>query len=83
MRCLATPLTRGRPHSRTLAERHAAMLARYRARDWAGAREALDRCRGRDARLEALYDLYEERLAYFAADAPAADWNGIFIAATE
>ena len=51
--------------------------------DWAGAREALDRCRGRDARLEDLYDLYEERMAYLAANAPAADWNGIFIAATE
>ncbi len=66
-----------------LEERHAAMLARYRARDWAGAREALDRCRRRDARLEALYDLYEKRLGHLAADAPAADWNGIFIAATE
>jgi len=66
-----------------LEERHAAMLARYRARDWAGAREALDRCRGRDVRLEALYDLYEKRLEYLAANAPAADWNGVFVAMTE
>ena len=62
---------------RELAERHAAMLARYRAQDWAGAREALDRCRGRDPRLEELYDLYEERLAYFAANPPSCrlEWH--------
>jgi adenylate cyclase len=68
---------------RDLGERHAAMLARCRARDWAGAREALDRCRGRDARLDGLYDLYDERLAYLAANAPASEWKGVFIAVTK
>jgi adenylate cyclase len=68
---------------RHLAQWHATMLARYRARDWAGAREALDRCRGRDVRLEVLYDLYGKRLKYLAVNAPAADWNGVFIATAE
>lgn len=65
---------------RDLAEAHATMLVRHRARDWIGARQALARCRGRDPRLAAFYSLYEERLAYLAANPPVADWNGIFMA---
>ena len=63
-----------------LAERHAQMLERYRAQDWTQARAALGHCRGRDPRLDTLYDLYEERLAYFAANPPAPDWDGVFVA---
>ena len=71
------------PGFAALAERHAAMLAAYRARNWAAALAALADCRGRDPRLEALYALYEERIAYFAANPPAADWDGIFVAETK
>ncbi len=67
----------------SLERDHAALLACYRARDWPGARQALCRCRDRDARLAGLYDLYEERLAYFAVNPPAPDWNGIFVAETK
>ena len=66
-----------------LAAHHALMLERYRARDWAGASAALRQCRGKDARLEALYDLYDERVAYFTANPPAADWDGLFVALTK
>ena len=52
----------------------------YRAQDWAGAQAALGQCRGRDPRLEALYDLYDERLAWFVANPPAPDWDGVFVA---
>ena len=65
---------------RKLEERHVVMLTRYRERDWAGAREALDQCRGRDARLEGLYNLYEARLIYSETNARASDWKGVFIA---
>ncbi len=68
---------------RKIEEWHAMMLTRYRARDWSGAREALDQCRGRDTRLEELYDLYAERLAYLATNAPASDWDGVFIATVQ
>jgi adenylate cyclase len=71
------------PEFVVLAERHAAMLTHYRARDWAAARAALERCRGRDPRLDALYDLYTGRIAYFSANPPAADWDGVFIALTK
>ena len=66
-----------------LAEYHAAMLERYRAQDWTEAQAALCSCRGRDPRLEPLYDLYAERLAYFAANPPAPDWDGVFVALTK
>ena len=64
-------------------EYHAAMLERYRAQDWTEAEAALCNCRGRDPRLEPLYDLYAERLAYFAANPPAPDWDGVFVALTK
>ncbi|HEV2336204.1 MAG TPA: adenylate/guanylate cyclase domain-containing protein, partial [Stellaceae bacterium] len=66
-----------------LTEHHTALLRQYRAREWAQAQAALSRCRSRDPRLEPLYDLYEERLAYFTANPPAADWGGVFVALTK
>jgi len=67
----------------TLAERHAVMLELYRAQDWRAARAALCACRGGDPRLEAFYELYDARLAYFTANPPAADWDGVFVALTK
>jgi adenylate cyclase len=66
-----------------LSEHHAAMLECYRVRDWREAQIALTRCRGRDPRLEPLYHLYEERLAYFTVNPPAPDWDGVFVALTK
>ena len=83
MRCLAMPLTRGLPNSETWKNDTLRCWPGIGRGIGLGAREALDQCRRRDARLEALYNLYEKRLGHLAADAPAADWNGIFIAATE
>ncbi|HLY47532.1 MAG TPA: adenylate/guanylate cyclase domain-containing protein, partial [Stellaceae bacterium] len=66
-----------------LAATHAAMLACYRAQNWAAARGALCRCRAADVRLSELYQLYDERIACFAASPPAADWDGVFVALTK
>jgi adenylate cyclase len=71
------------PDFAALAEAHAAMLAHYRAREWTAACAALARCGGRDPGLDALYDLYAERIAFFAANPPAPDWDGVFIALTK
>jgi adenylate cyclase len=71
------------PGFAALAEQHVAMLAHYRAQDWPAAGAALDRCRCRDARLAGLYELYDERIAYFAENPPAADWDGVFVALTK
>ncbi len=68
---------------RTLAETHDRMLVRYRAQDWPAARAALAECRPMDARLTALYDLYETRIAHFTEDPPDAGWNGVFVATSK
>jgi adenylate cyclase len=80
---LGDPAHAQTPQFAALAERHAAMLDRYRRQDWPAARAALDDCRGRDERLEGLYELYDERIAYFADNPPAADWDGVFVALTK
>jgi adenylate cyclase len=67
-----------------LAQHHATMLSDYRAQDWAGTLAALAECRGRDVRLEPLYDLYETRIAYYRDhDPPGPDWDGVFVAETK
>jgi adenylate cyclase len=60
-----------------LAERHSEFLARYRAKDWDAA-EALSReCeKTNTARLDRLYALYRERIAYFRANPPPPNWDG-------
>ncbi|HVB18029.1 MAG TPA: adenylate/guanylate cyclase domain-containing protein [Stellaceae bacterium] len=80
---LGDPAFAQTPQFRALSQHHAAMLARYRGRDWPGARAALARCRGCDRRLDPLYDLYAERVDYFAANPPSADWDGVFVAPTK
>ncbi|HVC52321.1 MAG TPA: adenylate/guanylate cyclase domain-containing protein [Stellaceae bacterium] len=68
------------PEFRALIERHEAMLGRYRAQDWAGAQAALAACLPCDPRLERVYALYAERIAYCTANPPGPGWNGVFLA---
>jgi adenylate cyclase len=71
------------PEFAALSARHEAMLAAYRAQDWDGADAALAACRNRDRRVEHLYDLYAERIAYFRLNPPGPEWNGVFVATTK
>jgi adenylate cyclase len=71
------------PEFAVLTERHEAMLAAYRAQDWDGAEAALAGCRGHDPRIESLYHLYAERIAYFRLNPPGPDWNGVFVATSK
>jgi adenylate cyclase len=68
---------------RAMAVRHEAMLASYRAKDWPSAAALVDECRALEPRLTALYDLYAERIAYFEAKPPLAEWDGVFVAETK
>jgi adenylate cyclase len=68
------------PIGEQLIIRHSALLASYRRQDWAGARAAIADCRRYDAGLAQLYDLYEERIGFFAANPPGCDWDGAFVA---
>jgi adenylate cyclase len=56
------------------------VLERYRHRDFAGAEEAIGRCReaSRGFGLSYLGDLYAQRCAAFRKDPPPPDWNGVF-----
>lgn len=59
----------------------AAMLAAYRARDWALAKHHLDEVEGSSAArfgLETLLGLYRQRIAGLAAAPPGEDWDGVF-----
>jgi adenylate cyclase len=68
------------PQFAALDKLHRQMLACYRAQDWAGARGAIAECRQHDARLAQLYDLYDERIGFFAANPPGPNWDGVFVA---
>jgi len=64
---------------------HDAMLAAYRAKDWATARANLSECRATaiGAGLGELYAMYEARIAAFEQDPPPADWDGVYAAETK
>ncbi|MBV8778963.1 MAG: adenylate/guanylate cyclase domain-containing protein [Alphaproteobacteria bacterium] len=65
------------------AQRHARLLACYRARDWAGARAALDECLACNREMAGFYALYAERIAFFEAAPPPLDWDGVFVSETK
>jgi adenylate cyclase len=63
------------------SDAHQRMLALYRQRDWAKAREAIARCREQDSgALSPFYDLYETRIAHYEANPPEDDWGGVYVA---
>jgi adenylate cyclase len=66
-----------------LADRHRAMLDAYRAQDWQAACGLADECADLQPALSGLYDAYRERIAYFAAHPPGADWRGVYVAQTK
>ncbi|KAB1072080.1 CHASE2 domain-containing protein [Methylobacterium soli] len=73
------------PAFRALATEHHAMLAAYRARDWAGARARLETCRTLSAgfALTRLYDLYAGRIDGFVAAPPPEGWDATHVAETK
>ncbi|WP_370875429.1 CHASE2 domain-containing protein [Methylobacterium amylolyticum] len=77
--------TRASEAFRLLEARHGALLAAYRARDWAEARALLDACRApaRALRLDRLYDLYAARIAEFERAPPPPDWAGVYVASAK
>ncbi|MBT5414304.1 MAG: adenylate/guanylate cyclase domain-containing protein [Rhodospirillaceae bacterium] len=68
-----------------LKEAHDAMLAAFRAQDWALARTMAQRGKELCAPLEieGLYDLYLQRIEEFEADPPGPDWDGVYVATSK
>ena len=69
------------PAFRALQDVTAAMLARFRARDWDAAQAALDRAAAglKNFGLQRLHDLYLSRIRTFRQTPPSDDWNGVFV----
>jgi adenylate cyclase len=61
----------------TLSERHQAFLTRYRAQDWDAAETLSRECEQLNgSRLDHLYNLYRERIAFLRVNPPPPDWDG-------
>jgi adenylate cyclase len=64
-----------------LAREHEAMLAAYRSRDWAAAETAIAHARSTaSGRLDAFYEVYEERIARYRQNPPPDGWDGVEVA---
>jgi adenylate cyclase len=60
-----------------LSQKHTEFLNHYRAQDWNGALSLAAECEKLNtARLDHLYALYRERIAYFRANPPPPHWDG-------
>lgn len=74
---LGDPIMGASPKFRALEEAHNALFKAYRAREWSTARMVVTQCRKLSGAIPTLYDLYDERINRFAADAPPEDWVGV------
>ena len=68
-------------HFQRLAQTQGALLAAYRGRAWSEAARHADALAGFDPRFSRLAALYRERIADCLRQAPAADWDGVTVAA--
>ncbi|MFA6317648.1 MAG: adenylate/guanylate cyclase domain-containing protein, partial [Elusimicrobiota bacterium] len=71
------------PAFKELAKTHDAMLAAYRAQDWAKAVALLGECRKFEPSLKVLHDLYAERISAFRENPPESDWDGVYVATSK
>jgi len=74
------PAVRATEAFAVLAERHAILLAAYRAMDWNQAEAALVAMEAAGAPYLGgrLFDLYRDRIAHYRAFPPGAEWDGVF-----
>ena len=64
----------------TLNDALQTLFTAFRAQNWAGAREAIAAGRKVAGAPEEIFDLYEERVAYYELDPPPAGWDGAWAA---
>jgi adenylate cyclase len=89
---LGTPEVARSDAFQQLRDLHLHVLERYRAQDWAGARDAIAKANDLIAQMDgqglvhelpAFYRLYEERMVQFEQAPPPADWDGVFVATSK
>lgn len=74
----------GTSEFKALKERHDALIAAYRRKDWDAAEIAIEACRPMaPAYMRGFYNVYAGRVAEFRADPPPADWDGVYVATTK
>jgi adenylate cyclase len=62
-------------------ERHTALLAAYRRRDWQAALGLLeDPVLAVESEMAPVYGLFRERIAQLQVEAPPSNWDGVFVA---
>lgn len=66
-----------------LKAQHDDMLDAYRRQDWTQAQKLVIDCRTADGSFGGLYDLYDERIAFYLENPPDADWDGVFVATSK
>ena len=68
------------PHCQRIARAQRPHAGRFRKQQWDEALDLIERCRkiadGFD--VAGLYEMYEERIATYRAEPPAADWDGVY-----
>ena len=65
-------------------EKHEAMISNYRHQNWDEAEELLTTCRKMTGdEFEVLYDMYQERIAFYQEVPPPVDWDGVYVAETK
>ncbi len=67
----------------TLKSQHSEMLEAYRHQEWDKARTLVGSCRTADGSFTDLYDMYDERIAFFLENPPDPEWDGVFVAETK
>jgi adenylate cyclase len=66
-----------------LSAHHQRMLGAYRGQDWGTARELAAECTRMAPHLEALYDLYRDRIGHYEEVPPGQNWDGVYVALTK
>jgi adenylate cyclase len=67
-----------------IKEIHESMITAYRSQHWDDAEALLKECRSINSLdFDVLYDLYDERIAYYREVPPPIDWDGVYIAKTK
>ncbi len=77
---LASPEDAMKPEFKSFVEKHDAMLATYRARNWGEALLLGEECVKMMPQLAGLYRLYAQRIAVYKEKPPADDWQGLWVA---
>lgn len=72
------------PSFQSLSKLNDALIAAYRAQEWDKTLELIAQARPLGGgKIDALYELYEERVAYFRENPPGADWDGVYVATSK